>query len=72
MMPVSPGAKGLAAADRQRAARMEGAAGALRQAQGVPAVEGLATHGAGAGAGRGLCGAAEGGGRGRGEGELVH
>ena len=65
-------AKGLAAADRQRAARMEGAAGALRAAQGAPAVEGLAAHGAGAATGRGLCGAAEGGGRGRGEGELVH
>ena len=68
----APRAPGLAAADRQRAARVEGAAGALRAAQGPPAVEGLAAHGAGAGAGRGLCGAAEGGGRGRGEGELVH
>ena len=47
---------------------MEGAAGALRAAQGPPAVEGLVAHGAGAG--RGLCGAAEGGLRG--EGELVH
>ena len=37
----------------ERAGRVEGAAGALRAAEGGGAVQGLAAHGAGAGAGRG-------------------
>ena len=59
----SPGAVGMWAAVMWRfqvrrdaqprgAAGVEGAAGALRAAQGAPAVEGLAAYGTGAGAGK--------------------